>query len=80
MYYDSGDESIICSNEDMPVVQYHSASSDSVLLSEDSIDMNDGSTMRYMMMMKQIVGKIVSHSVRSTILIWGQLNSHGQSI
>jgi hypothetical protein len=95
MYYDSGDESIISSsdssNEDMPVVQYHSASSDSVLLSEDSIDMNDGS-MRHMMMMmmqivgkmvmmmKQIVGKIVSHSVRSTILMWGQLNSHGQSI
>ena len=82
MYYDSGDESIISSsdssNEDMPVVQYHSASSNSVL-SKDSIDMNDGS-MRYMMMMKLIVGKIVSHSVRSTILMWGQLNSHGQGI
>jgi len=35
---------------------------------------------KMVMMMKQIVGKIVSHSVRSTILMWGQLNSHGQSI
>ena len=44
MYYDSGDESIIStsdsSNEDIPVVQYHSASSDSDI-SEDSLDMYD---------------------------------------